>query len=172
MISLKLDYEVYSPLSYGDMLYANLVESEGIRLLGKKFHPIRSLMHANDYYNFLKSIDIGIFDSKRQAGAGNIFHLLGYGKSVYINKQSTVYSQCIRLGFYLKDTSFINEGVFEEKHLQKNVEIAKDILSKAGLIKSWKSLLGQLDCEEAIYQNSIHKAIGIAPWAKLFRDGY
>lgn len=43
-------------------------------------NPIVDFMDFNEYINFLSTIDIAIFNHKRQQGMGNIITLLGMGK--------------------------------------------------------------------------------------------
>jgi len=131
---------VFCPLSYGNTEYAHNVKMLGDKIFGSNFVPLTSFMPPNDYYNFLKTIDIAIFDSERQIAASNIYHLLGYGKSVYINNKSTIYQQCLDLGLYIRDSHEIGKNRFDEEDLKKNVEIIKSIFSKEGLVDSWKNL--------------------------------
>lgn len=82
----KLD--VYSVLAYGDKDYAGKVISEGREIFGENFHPVTNFVPAQDYYEFLKGMDVGIFAQERSQGLGNITCLLYHGKKVFIRKGS------------------------------------------------------------------------------------
>jgi hypothetical protein len=72
------------PLSYGDQTHAKKVIEQGNDWFGEKFFPMSSFMPFDQYLEFLKSIDIAIFNHKRQQAMGNIITLLGMGKTVYV----------------------------------------------------------------------------------------
>lgn len=81
---------VYSPLSYaGKEDYIKSVIAEGKALFGDRFIPITELMPKNEYARHLGSIDIGVFNTDRQMGLGNISMMLALGKKVYINDYTT-----------------------------------------------------------------------------------
>src|SRR5690606_3405679 len=70
------DIQIYTPLSYGDQDHAKLVSEYGKKLFSEKFSPVTDFMKEENYLNFLCSIDIAIFNHKRQQGMGNITTLL------------------------------------------------------------------------------------------------
>ena len=52
---------------------------------------IDRLVNDVDYFKFLYSIDIAIFDYKHSAALGNIYKLLYLGKKLYLNKNGIIY---------------------------------------------------------------------------------
>ncbi len=79
--------KIFVPLSYGDKDYARNLIAKGIQMFGEKFIPLTDFMDLPNYIKFLGSIDIAIFNHKRQQGLGNIISLLGMGKKVYLREE-------------------------------------------------------------------------------------
>lgn len=83
------DIAIYVPLSYGDIEYAQEVIKQGHDWFGDKFKPLTNFMQFEEYLAFLGSIDIAIFNHKRQQAMGNTITLLGLGKTVYLRNDTT-----------------------------------------------------------------------------------
>jgi dTDP-N-acetylfucosamine:lipid II N-acetylfucosaminyltransferase len=97
--------EIFVPLSYGDFKYGMQVMKVGYEIFGNKFKPIIDFMNEQDYYKFLSTIDIGIFNHNRQQGMGNIITLLGMGKKVYMNPEVTTYEMFIDNNIFINDVN-------------------------------------------------------------------
>lgn len=97
--------EIFVPLSYGDFKYGMQVMKVGYEIFGDKFKPIIDFMNEQDYYKFLSTIDIGIFNHNRQQGMGNIITLLGMGKKVYMNPEVTTYEMFIDNNIFINDVN-------------------------------------------------------------------
>lgn len=97
--------EIFVPLSYGDFKYGMQVMKVGYEIFGDKFKPIIDYMNEQDYYKFLSTIDIGIFNHNRQQGMGNIITLLGMGKKVYMNPKVTTYEMFIDNNIFINDVN-------------------------------------------------------------------
>lgn len=82
---------VFAPLSYGDMAYAQQVVKIGTKLFGDHFEPMFSFMPQDDYFKFLESIDVAIFNQKRQQALGNIYYVLKAGKHVYLRSDAPMW---------------------------------------------------------------------------------
>ncbi len=82
---------IYIPLSYGDKEYGDLVEEKAKEIFGCRAVCIREMMPQYDYMMFLSTIDIAIFNTKRQIGLGNIKPLLYMEKKIFIPKGSVMY---------------------------------------------------------------------------------
>lgn len=78
--------KIYVPLSYGNSIYANQVIEYGKSIFNEKFIALTSFQPYEQYQRFLQSIDIAIFNHKRQQAMGNTINLLGMGKKVYLRK--------------------------------------------------------------------------------------
>lgn len=86
---------IYCPLSYaGSKEYIKNVVAEGKNLFGDRFIALTEIMTKDEYTEYLNGIDIGVFNTDRQMGLGNITNLIALGKKVYINDFTTSW------GFY------------------------------------------------------------------------
>lgn len=131
-IKQKYSFNVYCPLSYGDMKYADEIEKLGKELFGERFFSLRSpskdvsalALSKFDYSKLLAQMDIGIFNSYRSQAFWNIVKLLRYGKKIVVPKESSNYNLFTKLGFYI----YSIEELFTnpEKILSKNPEEQKE----------------------------------------------
>jgi len=93
---------VYCPLSYaGTPEYVEQVMCKGKHLFGERFIPITEMMPKDEYIKHLNNIDIGVFNTKRQMGLGNITLLVALGKKVYINDYTTSWDYYKDRGIYI-----------------------------------------------------------------------
>lgn len=130
--------KMYAPLSYGDQIHANKVIAKGKELFGDKFIALTDFMPFDQYLSFLGSIDIAIFNHKRQQAMGNTITLLGLGKTVFIRSDTTQWQL-----FKDKNIEVLNTLNFELnyiKDLEKNIKNTADYFSKETLIEQYKLL--------------------------------
>lgn len=118
---------IYVPLSYGSSANASNVIAVGKEWFGDKFKPITDIMSFEKYLSFLGSIDIAIFNHKRQQAMGNTITLLGLGKTVYIRSDTTQWS-------LFKEKSILVHDVLDFKGLEfginkSNTELIKKYFS-------------------------------------------
>ena len=111
---LKQHVSVYCPLSYGDDEYREMVISLGNKYFGDKFHPVLDWMDEKDYYDFLSTMDIGIFGNNRQQGMGNIRALLSMGKKVFLRTNTSMYMYYSRIGFKCYDYESLNVCEYDD----------------------------------------------------------
>lgn len=90
--ALKVDQQVFCPLSYGDEDYIKLLCAQGTRLLGERFDPLTEFLPREAYYNKLKEIDFAIFNHNVQQAFGNILGLLWLGTKVFLNRSNAIYA--------------------------------------------------------------------------------
>jgi hypothetical protein len=129
---------IYAPLSYGDKAYAKEVIAKGKELFGDKFIALTEFMPFEQYLQFLGSIDIAIFNHKRQQAMGNTITLLGLGKTVFIRSDTTQWQL-----FKDKNIEVLNTLSFELnyiKDLERNIKNTADYFSKETLIEQYKLL--------------------------------
>lgn len=129
---------IYAPLSYGDKAHAKKVISKGKELFGDKFIALTGFIPFEEYLQFLGSIDIAIFNHKRQQAMGNTITLLGLGKTVFIRSDTTQWQL-----FKDKNIEVLNTLSFELnyiKDLEKNIKNTADYFSKETLIEQYKLL--------------------------------
>lgn len=131
--------KIYVPLSYGNQAYADEVIQYGQAVFGNKLVALTEFMAYEKYQNFLQSIDIAIFNHKRQQAMGNTISLLGMGKVVYLRNGTSQWEL-----FKDKDIEVFNIEKFELtniKKLVKNENNIKNYFSKENFKNKWKDLL-------------------------------
>ena len=134
--------KIFVPLSYcktSDQ-YIEKVLSIGGEIFGEKFVPILDFMSLEEYRKFLSTIDIAIFGAKRQQAMGNIITLLGFGKKVYIDKETTTYKMLSDLGVKVFDLKGISITPIEKNITENNSNIIRNYFSEENLVKQWTSI--------------------------------
>lgn len=135
------DIAIYAPLSYGDDEYAQKVIKQGHALFGDKFKPLTKFMPFEEYLAFLGSIDIAIFNHKRQQAMGNTITLLGLGKTVYLRNDTTQWQ-------FFKDKEIVVGDVEQFSGLDRlNVD------SNQEKIKSYFSVNNYIDQLKRIFHD-------------------
>lgn len=132
--------EVWVPLSYGDELYKQNVIAAGNKLLRNSFIPITEFLDLKRYLRLLDSVDIGIFNHKKQQGMGNTINLLGRCKTVYIRSDVTPWQLFSSLGVSLLDTKNLSLEVLPQSILEKNSELISSYFSEVNYLKQLRKL--------------------------------
>ena len=122
--------EIFVPLSYGDFKYGMQVMKLGYEIFGDKFKPIIDFMNEQDYYKFLSTIDIGIFNHNRQQGMGNIITLLGMGKKVYMNPEVTTYEMFIDKNIKVNSFKLFDLKLLTTETIKNNISLIKKYFSE------------------------------------------
>ena len=141
---------IYCPLSYGDKEYANSVSKVGFEIFGSKFHPITEFIPYEQYLCLLKKMDVGIFAMERQQALGNINLMLGLGKKIYINSNSTMWSFFKKYDFdlydisELKNTDYEKISYFNENSKKRNIDSYKHYSSPQITIELWNNIFSKL----------------------------
>jgi len=125
--------KIYVPLSYGNKRHRDLVIKVGREMFGENFIPMTNFLPFNEYLKFLSSIDIAIFNHKRQQGMGNAITLLGIGKKVYMRKEVSTWDLFSELGVKVFDVECIDLGKLEESIADMNRAKIKQYFSKDNL---------------------------------------
>ncbi|GHD48886.1 4-alpha-L-fucosyltransferase glycosyl transferase group 56 [Marinobacter persicus] len=129
------DIKIYCPLSYGDQSYAQKVIDSGHNHFGDKFVPLTSFLAFDKYVEFLKSIDIAIFNHHRQQAMGNTITLLAMGKRVFLRSDVTQWKMLENLGFTLGDSADITLRPFDNSKIYENSRIARENFSRRTLVR-------------------------------------
>lgn len=129
---------IYAPLSYGDKAHAKQVISIGKELFGDKFIALTDFMPFEQYLKFLGSIDIAIFNHKRQQAMGNTITLLGLGKTVFIRSDTTQWRFFKDKNIKVYDSIKL-ESLDKKEHLD-NILKVKDYFSGETLIKQYSEI--------------------------------
>ncbi len=125
-IQTKAKFTVYCPLSYGSMEHARKIKDLGRKMLGERFNPIENFMQIDEYKSFLQSIDIAIFNHKRQEAMGNIINLLGMGKKIYISTMNySLWNLCRKLKLNIYDLHELGHTLtnLNSSYLESNTQI-------------------------------------------------
>lgn len=127
-----------TPLSYckGNGNYPQKIIELGKSLYGDKFEPITNYLEYDKYIQLLFNIDIALFAHKKQESMGNIIHLLGFGKKVYLDSQATHWSFFYNLGLKIYDIKDEINLNIELTEVKKNTKIIKEYFSEENLKKS------------------------------------
>ena len=130
--------KMYAPLSYGDQIHANKVIAKGKELFGDKFIALADFMPFEQYLQFLGSIDIAIFNHKRQQAMGNTITLLGLGKTVFIRSDTTQWQFFKEKNISINDIDYLDSLSVESN--QHSIDIIKEYFSE----DNYKYQLGRL----------------------------
>lgn len=129
------DICIFVPLSYGNEEHAKKVIKQGNEWFGDKFIPLVDFMPFDEYLQFLGSIDIAIFNHKRQQAMGNTITLLGLGKLVYIRSDTSQWKLFKEAGIAIFDIGKLD--TLEKKSIQGNLDKIKNYFSKENLNKQY-----------------------------------
>lgn len=131
---------IYVPLSYGDETHARKVIEKGEEWFGERFIPLREYMSTEEYLGFLKSMDVAIFNHRRQQAMGNTIVLLGLGKSVYMRSDVTQWFFLKNLGLELGDVQDFSLNLISPEHSLLNSKIIRDYFSRNTLKDQWAEI--------------------------------
>src|SRR5690554_1631337 len=132
------DICIYVPLSYGNQQHAQQVIKQGKEWFGDKFVALTDFMPFDEYLAFLGSIDIAIFNHKRQQAMGNTITLLGLGKTVYIRSDTTQWQFFKDKGLEINDIDKLSK--LEKAHSSSNQEKVKEYFSLDNLIQQYERI--------------------------------
>jgi dTDP-N-acetylfucosamine:lipid II N-acetylfucosaminyltransferase len=134
--------KVFCPLSYGTYdEYRDEVIIEGTRRFGEKFVPLTEFMGIEKYVDFLKTIDVAVFNHNRQQAMGNTLTLLGLGKIVYMRTGTNSYESLTKRGFAVFDNKLIKEsGIKMNRKTAINKAMLEKYYSKSALIDFYLNL--------------------------------
>lgn len=81
--------KIYCPLSYTHTggVYSKGVIEKGKEIFGDKFIPILEYIEPNDYYAFLRTINVAILPLTRLAAGTTLTYLSAIGKKIYMSKE-------------------------------------------------------------------------------------
>ena len=134
------DIRIYVPLSYGDQAYAEKVIEKGRDWFGDKFLPITYFMPFEQYLAVLESVDIAIFNHKRQQAMGTTITLLGLGKTVCMRNDVSQWCFLREHGLNMKSVSNKGFKQLPSSDLIENVRIINFHFSEKKLIEQLKKV--------------------------------
>ncbi len=84
--------KIICPLSYsGPQNYIKEVISKGKYYFGDKFYPLLQFLPLKEYASIMDTIDVGVFYHSRQQAYSNTIMMLGQGKKILMNSNSTLF---------------------------------------------------------------------------------
>lgn len=134
--------KIFVPLSYGDQEHAKKVIEKGKAWFGGKFVPLTSFMGYEEYLKLLKSIDIAVFNHKRQQAMGNIITLLGMGKKIYMQPRMSHYEFLKSLNLDIFDINDLELKKIRKEESLANSEISTFYFSEKNLINQFSCIFG------------------------------
>jgi hypothetical protein len=135
------DILIYVPLSYGgSKKYRDLVIEAGNSAFGLKFKALTELLPYRDYLELLATIDVAVFDHKRQQAMGNIVTLLGLGRKVYLKRGVTSWQLFEKLGIKVFDNSEITIDTLDSSIANLNKNRVMDYFSEENLTYQLRAL--------------------------------
>jgi len=137
------DIKIYVPLSYGNQAHAEKVIDQGKKWFGEKLVPMTNFMPFERYLEFLKNIDIAVFNHRRQQAMGNTITLLGMGKTVFMQDEVSHWFFFKSLGVELCEISNFSLQLINDNEACSNAGIVCDYFSIGNLISQLKKMLKQ-----------------------------
>ena len=120
--------KIILPLSYGDVRYAEMIEKLAKDIFSEKVICLKDFMEEDEYFEYLKIVDLGIFNVFRQQGLGNIQRLIFRNVKIYMPSQSVMYSFFREKGVPINKVEDLKECTFDEfVSLPKNFDRQKYI---------------------------------------------
>lgn len=132
--------KIFAPLSYGDKNHAKKVISQGKAWFGDKFVPMTDFMPFEQYLEFLKSLDIAIFNHQRQQAMGNTITLLGMGKTVFMRSDVSHWRFLKGLGVKLNDVEELELCRITPEEAKENAHVVRSYFSRATLVKQFSDI--------------------------------
>lgn len=132
--------KIYAPLSYGDQHHAQKVIRQGKSWFGDKFVPMTDFMPYEQYLEFLKNLDIAIFNHQRQQAMGNTITLLGMGKTVFMRCDVSHWRFLESLGIKLNDVEQLELSRIAPDEADTNTRLVHSYFSRATLIKQYSDI--------------------------------
>lgn len=133
-------FRVFSPLSYGDLIYAEHIERLGNKYFGEKFKAFMQMLPLDEYLTFLQNIDIAIFNHKRQQAMGNIITLLGFGKKVYLRRSEAPFIFFEKIGAKVFDINSFNGEKLNPDDSEHNRKVISEYFSEKNLRKQLNTI--------------------------------
>lgn len=130
---------IICPLNYGSKQHTNAMVELGTKMFGSSFEPILDYIKYDDYMSLLTTVDIAVFNHKRQQAMSTTRVLLGMGKTVYLRKETSSYETLSNVGAVVHD---INEFKLEVSVSdgEKNAHVIQQYYSKDSLIKNLQAI--------------------------------
>jgi hypothetical protein len=145
-LKYRSDFQVFCPLSYGDMEYAKEVIAKGKELFGQNFSYLDSFVNDTDYNKILSKISIAIFNCKRQASIGNLSRLVALNKKVYFHRGVVPFEFYLANDILLEDLTELDSLTTNElfslndKKLKANAIAIRKLYDSNNVANMWEDV--------------------------------
>ncbi|MDJ0323889.1 TDP-N-acetylfucosamine:lipid II N-acetylfucosaminyltransferase [Cryobacterium sp. PH31-AA6] len=151
LATAETSVQVYSPLSYGNAAYREAVITAGQKSFGSRFVPMVNLLPSDEYQTYLRSIDVAIFNHRRQQGMGNTISLLSMGKRVYLRRSTAQWDLFQSLGVVV---SAFEDGIdvspLPAEVRASNVRLMSEVFSRERLVQQWVRMIEEPNCDRGV----------------------
>jgi hypothetical protein len=103
------EFQILSPLSYGNGAYIKIVKEEGLKFFGEKFEVLSDFIPRENYYIKLAEASHAIFNHKIQQAFGNILGLIFMGVKVFLNPENPIYIELRNQKVHIFDYSKLSK---------------------------------------------------------------
>ncbi|MCW3167523.1 TDP-N-acetylfucosamine:lipid II N-acetylfucosaminyltransferase [Chryseobacterium sp. 09-1422] len=123
--------KIISPLSYGGSKeYIGEVIQKGKEYFGERFVPLTERLSLEEYSKILSSCSVAMMNQRRQQAGGNLFHLIGSGIKVYLNKENGFYDYFVENGIKVFDITVFKNNFEVEQDLKSNSKKLRELYSE------------------------------------------
>ncbi|MBO9153261.1 TDP-N-acetylfucosamine:lipid II N-acetylfucosaminyltransferase [Chitinophaga sp. GCM10012297] len=137
--------KIYALLSYGENDYAEKVIAYGRSVFEDKFVPVRNYMEFKDFVLFMNSMDLIVFNHKRQQALGNLLLATYLQKKVFISSESSLWGLFTdEFGMMMEDTQSIRDLDYERFKTKNQAGVERNKI-KADVILDEKFIIGLWD---------------------------
>ena len=107
--------KIFLPLSYGGTKeYVERVSFVAESYFPGKVIILKDFMDRNEYFKLMNNISIGIFDTERQCGLGNIQLLSFRNVKLFLSENGTMYKYFLKRGVPVEKCENISNMTFEQ----------------------------------------------------------
>lgn len=136
--------DVYCLSSYGDECYANECLIKGKEIFGLHYHDVRKYMPLEEYFNFINTIDIGVFAQERSCGMTGIRMMSYLGTKLYLKPNTDTSAYVSVLGIKWNDINEISNISFDDfcknDFCEQNYQAMCATFDPDTVINNWRRL--------------------------------
>lgn len=143
------DIMICLPLSYGTPSYADEVEAYAKEIFGpEKVLALREYMPLDAYMDFLKSVDVAVFDSERQIALGNIYPLMYMKKPIYLTREGIMFQYFNEINLSVKaideleQVQALSDMLYDVS--EENYTFAKQYYNMESFHQEWEKIFHEL----------------------------
>ncbi len=125
--------EVHCALAYGDDDVRREATELGQSKFGDRFHPILSMVPYPAYLDFLRTVDVAMFNHERQEAVGNILSLLSFGTRVFLHSHTTTWSLLAGLGVAVSDAARLHLEPLPVDVAERNARLVREAYGRQRL---------------------------------------